>query len=56
MFVFSHPWAALIMSTTGIACLSALGLTISGVLKVQSGESDVESEEVLLTKEEGVSV
>jgi uncharacterized protein (TIRG00374 family) len=56
MFVFSHPWAALIMSTTGIACLSALGLTISGVMKVQSGESDVESEEVLLTKEEGVSV
>ena len=28
MFVFSHPWAALIMTTTGIACLSALGLTI----------------------------
>jgi uncharacterized membrane protein YbhN (UPF0104 family) len=33
MFVFSHPWAALLMCTTGLACLSALGLTIPGVIK-----------------------
>lgn len=52
MFVFSHPWTALIMSTTGIACLSSLGLKISGVMKVQSGESDVESEEVLLSEKQ----
>ena len=38
MFVFSHPWAALLMCTTGMACLSALGLTISSAMKVQSGE------------------
>jgi uncharacterized protein (TIRG00374 family) len=56
MFVFFHPWSALIMSTTGIACLSALGLTIREVMKVQSGESDVESEEVLLSEEEEISV
>ena len=36
MFVFSHPWAALLMTATGMACLSALGLTISSAMKVQS--------------------
>ena len=37
MFVFSHPWAAVLMCTTGLICLSALGLTISGAMKVQAG-------------------
>jgi uncharacterized protein (TIRG00374 family) len=37
MFVFSHPWAAVIMCTTGLICLSALGLTITGAMKVQKG-------------------
>ncbi len=37
MFVFSHPWAAVLMCTTGLICLSALGLTISGAMKVQTG-------------------
>ncbi|MFL5592772.1 MAG: YbhN family protein [Ktedonobacteraceae bacterium] len=36
MFVFSHPWAALLMSASGMACLSALGLTISSAMKVQT--------------------
>jgi uncharacterized protein (TIRG00374 family) len=36
MFVFSHPWAALLMTLTGMACLSALGLTISSAMKVQT--------------------
>ncbi len=35
MFVFSHPWAAIIMTAIGMASLSALGLTISSALKVQ---------------------
>ncbi|HYT37508.1 MAG TPA: lysylphosphatidylglycerol synthase transmembrane domain-containing protein [Ktedonobacteraceae bacterium] len=48
MFVFSHPWAALIMSTTGIICLSMLGLTISKLIKAQPEESDAVSEEILL--------
>jgi len=40
MFVFSHPWAALIMCVTGMVCLSALGLTLSSAMKVQTeGES-----------------
>ena len=32
MFVFSHPWAALIMTTAGVTCLSALGLSIAKVM------------------------
>lgn len=36
MFFFSHPWAALLMCTTGLICLSALGLTITGAMKVQT--------------------
>lgn len=36
MFLFSHPWAALMMTVIGMASLSALGLTISGALKGQT--------------------
>ena len=36
MFVFSHPWAALLMTVSGMACLSALGLKISTAMKVQT--------------------
>lgn len=36
MFLFSHPWAALMMTVIGMASLSALGLTISGALKGQA--------------------
>jgi uncharacterized protein (TIRG00374 family) len=41
MFVFSHPWAAVLMCTTGLICLSALGLTITGAMKVQAGGDKV---------------
>jgi uncharacterized protein (TIRG00374 family) len=36
MYVFSHPWAALIMTTVGMACLTALGLTISSVMRAST--------------------
>ena len=40
MFVFSHPFAALLMTITGMTCLSALGLKLSNAMKVQTeGES-----------------
>lgn len=42
MFFFSHPWAALLMCASGMACLSALGLTISSAMKVQSDWEDTE--------------
>jgi len=42
MFVFSHPWAAVLMCTTGLICLSALGLTITGAMKVQTNGEDAQ--------------
>ncbi|HEV2582660.1 MAG TPA: lysylphosphatidylglycerol synthase transmembrane domain-containing protein [Ktedonobacteraceae bacterium] len=46
MFVFSHPYAALIMTITGMACLSALGLKLSSAMKVQTGnEGALETQE-----------
>jgi uncharacterized protein (TIRG00374 family) len=34
MYVFSHPWAALMMTAVGLVCLAALGLTISSATRV----------------------
>ncbi|HLI08662.1 MAG TPA: lysylphosphatidylglycerol synthase transmembrane domain-containing protein [Ktedonobacteraceae bacterium] len=45
MFVFSHPWAAVLMCVTGMACLSALGLTLSTAMKVQTGGADTDEPE-----------
>lgn len=33
MYVFSHPWAALLMTAAGLGCLTALGLTISSAMR-----------------------
>ncbi len=38
MFFFSHPWAAVLMCTTGLICLSTLGLTIPTALRSQTKE------------------
>jgi uncharacterized protein (TIRG00374 family) len=53
MFFFSHPWAALLMCATGMACLSALGLTISSAMKVKA---EGESAEVVEAQKQGVGV
>jgi uncharacterized protein (TIRG00374 family) len=34
MFVFSHPWTAALMTTSGLVCLSLMGLTLSGTLRL----------------------
>jgi uncharacterized protein (TIRG00374 family) len=52
MFFFSHPWAALLMCVTGLACLSALGLTLSGVIRVRTGENNAKGENQLLSEEQ----
>jgi uncharacterized protein (TIRG00374 family) len=49
MFLFSHPWAAVLMCTTGLICLSALGLTIPNILHRPPGER----EETLPAEESG---
>src|SRR6266516_984191 len=55
MFVFSHPWAALLMCATGFASLGALGLTISLVYKkAQAEKSRVESEGAPLPGEQEI--
>jgi uncharacterized protein (TIRG00374 family) len=46
MFIFSHPWAALLMTTAGLICLKTLGLTISNTMKIQSEEVKTGNEEV----------
>lgn len=34
MFLFSHPWTGLLMTCTGLACLSAMGLTLGSTLRL----------------------
>lgn len=43
MFVFSHPWTALLMCTVGMGCMSALGLNISSAMKVQNEREEEKS-------------
>ncbi len=51
MFLFSHPWAALLMTAAGLICLKALGLRISATLKMRPDESD----EMLFLEEQEIS-
>ncbi len=41
MYVFSHPWAALIMTTVGLSCLAALGLTFSNAMRMPPSPEQV---------------
>jgi uncharacterized protein (TIRG00374 family) len=34
MFVFSHPWTAILMTANGLLCLSVMGLTLRGTLRL----------------------
>ena len=40
MFVFSHPLAALIMTTIGLVCLSGLGISLTSVTKMNAQKDD----------------
>jgi uncharacterized protein (TIRG00374 family) len=44
MLIFTHACTAVLMCAMGFTCLSALGLTISGVLKLRSGENTTTNE------------
>jgi len=46
MFVFSHPWSALLMTVTAMICLSALGLKLSSAMKVQTEGENARSDEL----------
>src|SRR5260370_494384 len=43
MFIFSHPWAALLMTIAGLICLKTLGLKISATMTMQPDESNGDS-------------
>ncbi|MFL5838496.1 MAG: lysylphosphatidylglycerol synthase transmembrane domain-containing protein [Solirubrobacteraceae bacterium] len=34
MFLFSHPWTAILMTTSGLICLSVMGLTLRSALRL----------------------
>jgi uncharacterized protein (TIRG00374 family) len=34
MFLFSHPWTAILMATTGMVCLSSMGLSLRTTLRL----------------------
>jgi uncharacterized protein (TIRG00374 family) len=34
MFLFSHPWTAFLMASSGLLCLSAMGLTLKSTLRL----------------------
>jgi uncharacterized protein (TIRG00374 family) len=34
MFLFSHPWTAMLMTTSGLLCLSVMGLTLRSTLRL----------------------
>lgn len=39
MFIFSHPWAALLMCSIALVCLKTLGLRLSSMMKAPPEES-----------------
>jgi uncharacterized protein (TIRG00374 family) len=49
MFLFSHPWTGILMTCTGLACLSAMGLTLRGTFRL--GRETVTEEEELIEAE-----
>jgi hypothetical protein len=44
MFLFSHPWTGILMTCTGLACLSAMGLTLRSTFRL-GRETETEEKE-----------
>ena len=40
MFLFSHPWTGLLMTCSGMACLSAMSLTLRGTFRLARDHED----------------
>jgi uncharacterized membrane protein YbhN (UPF0104 family) len=38
MFLFSHPWNAILLTISGLVCLSVMGLTLRGTLRLARDE------------------
>ena len=50
MFLFSHPWTGLIMTCTGLICLSAMGLTIRSTLRLGQNQDELPANEPQATE------
>jgi hypothetical protein len=46
MFLFSHPFTGLLMTCTGLACLSAMGLTMRSTMRLARDQSEPGAEPV----------
>jgi uncharacterized protein (TIRG00374 family) len=46
MFLFSHPFTGLLMTCTGLACLSAMGLTMRSTMRLASDQTELGAEPV----------
>jgi hypothetical protein len=42
MFLFSHPWSSLLMTASGLLCLSVMGLTLRSTLRLATDQEEVE--------------
>ena len=42
MFLFSHPWTAMLMTTSGLLCLSAMGLSLRTSLRLAADRREGE--------------
>jgi uncharacterized protein (TIRG00374 family) len=40
MFLFSHPWTGILMTCSGLACLSAVGLTVRSTFRLAQDHGD----------------
>lgn len=41
MFLFSHPWTAILMAVSGLICLSAMGLSVRSAIALTRNKSQV---------------
>ncbi|MGZ4916592.1 MAG: lysylphosphatidylglycerol synthase transmembrane domain-containing protein, partial [Halobacteriota archaeon] len=55
MFVVSHIWASLLIVVTGLASLSALGLTISDITRLRTRQNDVTEEDAFRPDEKEIA-
>jgi hypothetical protein len=42
MFLFSHPWTALLMTASGLLCLSVMGLSLRNTLRLARDSEEAE--------------
>jgi uncharacterized protein (TIRG00374 family) len=50
MFLFSHPWTALLMAASGILCLSMMGLTLRSTLAMMKAPSERDGQKAVVVQ------